>query len=43
MFIADELVKILICELCIENYNEKEKIPLSLYPCNLIININLNF
>ncbi|CAF0992341.1 unnamed protein product [Brachionus calyciflorus] len=33
MFLADEILKLLVCEICFENYNEKEHLPISLFPC----------
>jgi BMFP domain-containing protein YqiC len=33
MYIADELLKLLVCEKCFENFHEKTRIPLCLHPC----------
>ena len=33
MFIADELEKFLVCEICFENFNESHRCPMSLFPC----------
>lgn len=33
MFLADEILKLLVCEICFENFNEKDHLPISLFPC----------
>lgn len=33
MYIADELLKLLVCEVCFENYNLKNRQPHALFPC----------
>lgn len=33
MFLADEILKLLVCEICFENYNEKDHLPIALFPC----------
>lgn len=33
MYIADEILKFLVCEVCFENYNQKNRIPYALFPC----------
>ena len=33
MFLADEIEKFLVCENCFEQYNEINRIPLSIFPC----------
>lgn len=33
MYIADEILKFLVCELCFEQYNLKDRLPYALFPC----------
>jgi cell division GTPase FtsZ len=33
MHLADELIRILVCEICFENYDKQERLPLNIFPC----------
>lgn len=33
MYLADEILKLLVCEICFENYNEQDRLPLAIFPC----------
>ena len=33
MHLADELIRILVCEICFENYNKENRLPLNIFPC----------
>lgn len=33
MFIADEILKFLVCEVCFKNFNDKDRLPYVLTPC----------
>ncbi|RNA42558.1 Na(+) H(+) exchange regulatory cofactor NHE, partial [Brachionus plicatilis] len=46
MFLADEILKLLVCEICFENFDEKDHLPIALFPCghtfcaNCVQNLN---
>jgi hypothetical protein len=48
MHLANEILKYLVCEICFENFDEKQHVPYTLFPCghtyceHCVINFNTN-
>ena len=48
MHLANEILNFLVCEVCFEHYNERKRVPISLFPCghtyceSCVVSLNTN-